>query len=56
MEGVMMRNQDLLTIAVRTPDGKIKLKKERHTSATKKYKINTIRIITNLFFNIKNGI
>ncbi|MFP4523879.1 MAG: DUF1385 domain-containing protein [Candidatus Woesearchaeota archaeon] len=39
MEGVMMRNKDLISIAVRKPDGKIKTKQQRYTGLGQRYKI-----------------
>src|SRR3989338_8789567 len=38
IEGVLMKNGSKVAIAVRTPEGKITIKKESHTSLTKKYK------------------
>ncbi|MBN1275349.1 DUF1385 domain-containing protein [Candidatus Woesearchaeota archaeon] len=38
MEGVMMRNGDRVTIAVRTPDKRIEVKEEQYRSWTKRWK------------------
>ncbi len=38
IEGVLMKSGSKVGIAVRTPEGKIKVKEERHTSIIKKYK------------------
>jgi uncharacterized protein YqhQ len=38
IEGVLMKNDDKIAIAVRRPDGKISVKKEKHVSVTKKLK------------------
>ncbi len=38
IEGVLMKNGSRVAIAVRTPEGKIKIQKRAHTSITKKYK------------------
>ncbi|MBD3208909.1 DUF1385 domain-containing protein [Candidatus Woesearchaeota archaeon] len=52
MEGVMMRNNDRITIAVRTPTDRIKLKKDQYTSWTERLRIlgwPFIRGVINLF-------
>lgn len=52
IEGVMMRSPRSLTIAVRTPDKKIKVKKEHHLIICQKYpKLNIpiVRGVINLF-------
>jgi len=38
IEGVLMKSGSKVAIAVRTPDGKIKVKEQKHISITKKYK------------------
>lgn len=38
IEGVLMKNGSKVAIAVRTPDGNIKIKEEKHISVIKKYK------------------
>src|SRR3989344_3698825 len=38
IEGVLMKNGSKVAIAVRTPEGKIKIQRKSHISITKKYK------------------
>ena len=38
MEGVMMRNKDIISIAIRKPDGKIKTNKQHHKSWASRFK------------------
>ena len=57
IEGVMIRNDDVIATAVRTPEGKIKTKKEKINSITKKFKkIYFIRGIINLVETLIIGI
>lgn len=45
IEGVLMKSGSKVAIAVRDPEGKIKIKEEKHTSITKKYKLFNIPFI-----------
>jgi uncharacterized protein YqhQ len=45
IEGVMMKSPSRIAIAVRKPDGKVSVKKKRHTSWTKKYRILGIPVV-----------
>ncbi len=45
IEGVMMRSQDLVSVAVRRKDGSIVVKKDRYTSFTKRFKIFSMPIL-----------
>jgi len=57
IEGVMIRNDDIIATAVRTPEGKIKTKKEKIHSWAKKFrKIYFIRGIINLVETLIIGI
>ncbi|MFH1211203.1 MAG: DUF1385 domain-containing protein [archaeon] len=57
IEGVMIRNEDIIATAVRTPEGKIKTKKEKIKSWAKKYrKVFFIRGIINLVESLTIGI
>lgn len=52
IEGVMMRSPSSITIAVRKPDGSIKVKRDHHLTLTQKYKwlnIPILRGVVNLF-------
>lgn len=57
IEGVMIRNEDVIAIAVRTPEGKIKTKKEKVKSwATKFKKAYLVRGVVNLAESLVIGI
>src|SRR3989338_5992138 len=45
IEGVLMKSGSKVAIAVRDPEGQIKIKEEKHTSITKKYKLCNIPFI-----------
>jgi uncharacterized protein YqhQ len=57
IEGVMIRNEDIIATAVRTPEGKIKTKKEKIHSWAKKFKkIFFLRGVVNLIESLVIGI
>ncbi len=54
MEGVMMKNQDRIAIAVRTPSGDIEVKKETFESLTKRNKFFGIPILRGMVIFIES--
>jgi uncharacterized protein YqhQ len=56
IEGVMMRNKDKFSIAVRTKEGKIKIKKEKSTKFPKWFNFFFIRGIIGLAYTLYDGI
>ncbi len=56
VEGVMMRNKEKFAVAVRLPNGKIKIKKEKSSTFPKIFNIVFIRGIIGLFYTIYDGI
>ena len=56
IEGVMMRNKDKFAVAVRLPDGKIKIKKERSSKFPKLFDVIFIRGVVGLFYMMYDGI
>ena len=56
IEGVMMRNKEKYAVAVRLPDGKIKIHKEKNTKYPKYFQFFFIRGIVGLLFTLYDGI
>ncbi len=56
IEGVMMRNKQRYAVAVRLPNGKIKLKQEKSTSYPKYFNFFFIRGIVGLGYSLYDGI
>ena len=56
IEGVMMRNKEKFAIAVRTKDGKIKVKKEKSSQLPKIFKYPFIRGFVGLGYTLYDGI
>jgi uncharacterized protein YqhQ len=56
IEGVMMRNQDKFAVAVRLPDGKIKVKKEKSSRYPKIFNFFFIRGIIGLVYTLFDGV
>lgn len=56
IEGVMMRNKEKLAIAVRLPNGKIKVKKEKSSQLPKFFDFFFVRGIVGLVYTLKDGI
>ena len=49
IEGIMMKNMDEYSVAVRKPDGEIVVKKDKYIMLTKKYKILALPFIRGIF-------
>ena len=56
IEGVMMRNKKRYAVAVRLPNGKIKIKKEKNTYFPKFFNVIFIRGIVGLGFTLYDGV
>jgi uncharacterized protein YqhQ len=56
IEGVMMRNKQRYAVAVRLPNGKIKIKQEKSTSYPKYFNFFFIRGIVGLGYSLYDGI
>jgi uncharacterized protein YqhQ len=56
IEGVMMRNRDKFAVAVRLPNGKIKIKKEKSSRFPKIFDFFFIRGIVGLVYTLYDGI
>ena len=56
IEGVMMRNREKFAIAVRLPNGKIKVKKEAHTPFSKLIDVPFLRGVVSLGYMLADGI
>lgn len=56
IEGVMMRNKEKLAIAVRLPNGKIKVKKEKSSQLPKLFNFFFVRGIVGLVYALSDGI
>jgi uncharacterized protein YqhQ len=56
IEGVMMRNKDRYAIAVRLPDGRVKIRKEKLKKYPKIFQVFFIRGIVGLAFTLMDGI
>lgn len=56
IEGVMMRNMERFAIAVRLPNGKIRVKKERLRKLPESLKLPFIRGVVGLIFTLMDGI
>ncbi len=56
IEGVLMRDKERLAIAVRLPNGKIRVKKEKSTTFPKLFHVFFLRGIVGLGFMLKDGI
>jgi len=56
IEGVMMRNKEKFAVAVRMPDGRIKLKKDKSTTFPKLFNIPFIRGVVGLGYTLVDGI
>jgi len=56
IEGVMMRNRDKFAVAVRLPNGKIKVKKEKSSHFPKIFDFFFVRGIVGLLFSLYDGI
>ncbi|MFH1275534.1 MAG: DUF1385 domain-containing protein [Candidatus Woesearchaeota archaeon] len=56
IEGVMMRNKEKLAIAVRLPDGTIKIKKDHSTNFPKFFNVFFIRGIVGLGYTLYDGL
>ncbi len=56
IEGVMMRNKERVAIAVRLPNGKIKVKREKSTSFPKIFHVFFIRGVVGLGYTLYDGI
>ena len=49
IEGIMMKNMDEYSVAVRKPDGEIVVKKDKYVMLAKKYKIFALPFIRGIF-------
>ena len=49
IEGIMMKNMDDYSVAVRLPNGEIVVKKDKYTMLAKKYKILSLPFIRGIF-------
>jgi len=56
IEGVMMRNKERVAIAVRLPNGQIKVKREKSTSFPKIFNVFFIRGVVGLGYTLYDGI
>ncbi|MBI2668545.1 DUF1385 domain-containing protein [Candidatus Woesearchaeota archaeon] len=56
IEGVMMRNKEKFAVAVRLPNGKIKVKQEKSTTFPKFFNIFFIRGVVGLGYSLYDGI
>ena len=56
IEGVMMRNKEKFAVAVRTKEGKIKVKKEKSTNFPKFFNVVFIRGVVGLGYTLYDGI
>jgi uncharacterized protein YqhQ len=56
IEGVMMRNKEKFAVAVRLPDGGIKVRKEKSSTFPKIFQIFFIRGVIGLIFALMDGI
>ncbi len=56
VEGVMMRNKEKFAIAVRLPNGKIKVRKEKSTNFPKFFNVFFIRGVVGLGYTLVDGI
>jgi uncharacterized protein YqhQ len=56
IEGVMMRNKERFAIAVRLPDGKLKVKKESSTKSPKIFDIFFVRGVIGLGYTLYDGV
>ncbi len=56
IEGVMMRNRSRFAIAVRLPNGQIKIRKEKSTKFPKLFKVFFIRGIVGLAYTLYDGV
>ncbi len=56
IEGVMMRNKDRFAVAVRTPDGKIKIWREKSSTYPKMFSVPFIRGVVGLGYALYDGI
>ena len=56
VEGVMMRNKQNFAVAVRTKDGKIKIKKEKSSVSPKFFNIFFLRGIVGLGYTLVDGL
>ncbi|MEW5897172.1 MAG: DUF1385 domain-containing protein [Nanoarchaeota archaeon] len=56
VEGVMMRNKEKFAVAMRLPNGKIKVKKEKNSSFPKIFNVFFLRGIVGLGFTLYDGI
>ncbi len=56
IEGVMMRNKETYAVAVRLPDGKIKVKKEKANNFPKIFNFFFVRGVIGLFYMLYDGV
>lgn len=56
IEGVMMRNKEQFAVAVRLPDGRIKVKKEKNSNFPKPFDFFFVRGIIGLWYTLYDGI
>ena len=56
IEGVMMRNKEKFAVAVRTKEGKIKVKKEKSSKFPKIFNVFFVRGIVGLGYTLYDGI
>ena len=56
IEGVMMRNKEKFAVAVRLPDGRIKVKKDKSSKFPKIFQIFFIRGVVGLAYTLADGI
>jgi len=56
IEGVMMRNKEKYAVAVRAPNGKIKIKKERSSRYPKFFEVPFVRGVVGLCYALYDGI
>jgi uncharacterized protein YqhQ len=56
IEGVMMRNKEKFAVAVRTKDGKIKVKKEKSSNFPKFFRFPFVRGVVGLGYTLYDGV
>lgn len=56
IEGVMMRNREQFAIAVRLPNGKIRIKKESHAPFSKLFDVPFLRGVVGLGYMLSDGL
>jgi uncharacterized protein YqhQ len=56
IEGVMMRNKEKFAVAVRTKEGKIKVKKEKSSKFSKAFNIFFVRGVVGLGYTLYDGV